>query len=97
MGRVSEKISIAGAVADRYPDRALAIWKDLAEKEIALTKPNAYETAAGYLRKVRTLLKKLKRENEWKDYLSQLRQANIRKRSFLEILDRLESRPIIKT
>ena len=88
---------IAGAVADRYPDRALAIWKDLAERQIALTKPSAYETAAGYLRKVRTLLKKLKRENEWQAYLLQLRQANIKKRSFIEILNRLESRPIIKT
>ena len=88
---------IAGAVADRYPDRALAIWKDLAERQIALTKPSAYETASGYLRKVRERLKKAKREYEWKDYLSKLRQANIRKRSFIEILDRLESRPIIKT
>ena len=52
--------SVAEAVADRYPDRALAIWKNLAERQIALTKPNAYETAAGYLRKVRELLKKAK-------------------------------------
>ena len=92
-----QEVSIAEAVAEHYPDRALAIWKGLAEKEIALTKPSAYETAAGYLRKVRTLLKKLKRENEWQAYLLQLRQANIKKRSFIEILNRLESRPIIKT
>jgi uncharacterized Zn finger protein len=88
---------IAGALADRYPDRALAIWKDLAERQIALTKPSAYETAAGYLRKVRECLKKLKREPEWKDYLSKLRQANTRKSKLLQILDRLEGHPIIKT
>jgi uncharacterized Zn finger protein len=92
-----QEVSIAEAVTEHYPDRALAIWKGLAEKEIALTKPRAYETAAGYLRKVRTLLKELKRENEWQAYLLQLRQANIKKRSFIEILNRLESRPIIKT
>jgi uncharacterized Zn finger protein len=89
--------SVAKAVADRYPDRALAIWKNLAERQVALTKPSAYETAAGYLRKVRTLLKELKRESEWQIYSSQLRQANIKKRSFLQVLDRLDRRPIIKT
>ena len=35
---------IAEAVADDYPDRALVIWKNLAEKQIALTKPKAYES-----------------------------------------------------
>jgi uncharacterized Zn finger protein len=88
---------IAGAIADQYPDRALTLWKGLAEREIAQTKPSAYETASGYLRKVREWLKKLKREPEWKDYLSKLRQANLRKRNFIEILDRLDNRPIIKT
>jgi uncharacterized Zn finger protein len=92
-----QEVSIAEAVTEQYPDRALAIWKGLAEKEIALTKPRAYETAAGYIRKVRTLLKKLKRESEWQAYLLQLRQANLKKRSFIEILNHLESRPIIKT
>jgi uncharacterized Zn finger protein len=89
--------SVAEAVADRYPDRAVSIWKGLAERQIALTKPNAYETAAGYLRSIRELLKKLKRECEWKDYASKLRQANTRKSRFVETLDRLDSRPIIKT
>jgi hypothetical protein len=32
---------------------------------IALTKPKAYEVAAGYLRKVHRVLKKLGREKEW--------------------------------
>ena len=86
---------IAGAVVDLYPDRAIAIWKNLAEKQIALTQPKAYETAAVYLRKVHNFLKKLKRENEWKDYLLQLRQANARKTKLIEILSRLEGRRIV--
>ncbi len=89
--------NVAEAVANRYPDRSVAIWKDLAERQIALTKPNAYETAAGYLRSIRDLFRKLKREYEWKDYASQLRQANTRKSRFVQILDRLDSRPIIIT
>ncbi|HEX2201072.1 MAG TPA: SWIM zinc finger family protein [Gammaproteobacteria bacterium] len=86
---------IAQAVADAYPDRALAIWKKRAEAQIALTDTRAYETAAGYLRKVYRLLTKLERREEWKGYLSELRRSNARKRRLLEILDRLEDRRII--
>ena len=86
---------IAQAVADAYPDRALAIWKKMAESQIALTGTRAYETAAGYLRKVYRLLTKLERKEEWKSYLSELRRSNARKRRLLEILDRLEERRII--
>ena len=86
---------IAGAVVDLYPDRAIAIWKNLAEKQIALTQPKAYETAAVYLRKVHNFLKKLERENEWKGYLSELRKTNARKKRLIQILDRLDSRRII--
>jgi uncharacterized Zn finger protein len=86
---------VAEAVADHYPDRALAIWKIVAEKQIALTKPKAYETAAIYLRKVHSLLKRMKREEEWKNYLVELRQANARKSKLIEILSRLEGRRIV--
>jgi len=86
---------IAGAVVDLYPDRAIAIWKNLAEKQIALTQPAAYETAAVYLRKVHHSLKKLARESEWKSYLSELREANARKKRLIQILDRLETRRVI--
>jgi uncharacterized Zn finger protein len=82
-------------VADTYPDRALAIWKKMAEAQIALTDTRAYETAAGHLRKVYRLLTKLERKEEWKSYLSELRRSNAPKRRLLEILDRLEDRPII--
>jgi uncharacterized Zn finger protein len=87
---------VAEAVADYYPDRALAIWKNVAEKQIAVTQPKAYEAAAGYLRKVHALLKRLQRESEWKGYLSNLRQVNARKKKLLEILDRLEGRRIVE-
>jgi len=52
--------------------------------------------AAVYLQKARELLKRLKKEDEWKSYLSQLRQENARKTKCVEILDRLEGRRIIE-
>ena len=87
---------IAEAVAGAYPDRAVAIWKQLAEKQIALTKPKAYEEAAGYLRKVHRVLKQLGKEQDWQGYLAALRRANERKRRLVQILDTLAGRRIIE-
>jgi uncharacterized Zn finger protein len=87
---------VAEAVADHYADRAIDIWKSIAERQIALTKPKAYETAVVYLRKVHGLLRKLRRESEWKDYLLKVRQANLRKTKLIEILHRLDGRRIVE-
>lgn len=87
---------IAEAVAGSYPDRAVAIWKQLAEKQIALTKPKAYEEAAGYLRKVRRALTQLGKERDWQGYLAALRRANERKRRLVQILDILAGRRIVE-
>jgi uncharacterized Zn finger protein len=86
---------IAEAIVQRYPERALDIWKKLAEAYIAQTQTRAYEQASGYLRKLRDLLKKLGRAREWQSYLTDLRQVNVRKRRLLELLDDLEGRRII--
>ena len=88
--------SIAEAVEGTYPDRAVAIWKQLAEQQIALTKPKAYEEAARYLRKVHRVLKQLGKEPAWQDYLAALRRANERKRRLVEMLDTLTGRRIIE-
>jgi uncharacterized Zn finger protein len=87
---------IAEAVMEAYPDRAVAIWKQLAEKQIALTKPKAYEEAAGNLRKVHRVQKQLGKEQEWQSYLASLRRANERKRRLVQILDTLSGRRIVE-
>jgi uncharacterized Zn finger protein len=88
---------VAKAIAEGYPDRAIAIWKKLAEGQIAQTQPKAYEVAAGFLRNMRRTFKKLGRDKEWQSYITGLRQANARKRRLLEVLDSLDGRPIIGT
>jgi len=88
---------VAEAIAEGYPDRAIAIWKKLAEGQIAQTQPKAYEVAAGFLRSMRRTSKKLGRGKEWQSYIAGLRQANARKRRLLEVLDSLDGRPIIET
>jgi uncharacterized Zn finger protein len=95
-GNDSWEDGVAVVVADSYPDRAIAIWKKIAEKQISLTQPKYYEVAARYLRKVSRLLIKLGREKDWHSYVSELRTVNAKKKRFIEILDGLTGRPIVQ-
>jgi len=81
---------VADAVADEFPDRAVAIWRKIAESHIAQTKPSAYQEAAVYLRKIKTVLEKQQRANEWQELLQNLRKQNARKKKLIEVLDQLE-------
>jgi uncharacterized Zn finger protein len=88
---------IAEAIAEAFPERAIAIWKKLAESQIAQTQPGAYQQAAVYLTNMRRLSRQTRKEEEWKSYIAGLRSANIRKRRLLEVLDGLTGKPIIET
>jgi len=86
---------VARAVADRYPDRAIEIWKKMAENLIAEVKPKAYEEAAVYLGKIQRVLKKRKKDKEWQKYILEIRHEHFRKRKLLEILDGLNGKRIM--
>jgi len=86
---------IAEAVVAMYPERAVAIWKQLAEEQISLTKPKAYEAASDHLRKVGRVLKRQGQEQDWQGYLAALRRAHERKRRLVEMLDMLSGRRIV--
>jgi uncharacterized Zn finger protein len=87
---------VAEAVAEAHPDRAAALYREIIDGYIALTSPSAYEAALPYLRKLRDLLHRLKRASEWREYLAGLRETERRKRRLMEVLDRLERRPIVE-
>lgn len=86
---------IAKAIQDYAPERAVSIWKTIAEGLIRHTKPSAYEQAAGYLRKIEKVMKRQKKKSQWDRYINSLRGTHARKRRFIEILDQSDSRPII--
>jgi len=88
---------VAQVVAKRYPDEALAIWKRLVKGLIAQTKPAAYRSAVPYLKKIRGLLERSERKNEWDRFLNAVRAENARKRKLLEILDGLTNKPLIES
>lgn len=86
---VLDENRIADAIADAYPDRAIAIWKQLTEAQIAQTQVRAYEVAVSLLRKLKRPLERQGRGEEWRRYIAELRSANARKRRLVEMLDAL--------
>lgn len=88
---------VARAIADQYPDRAVEIWKTMAENLIAEAKPKAYERAAVYLGKIQRVMKKTKKNKQWQEYILKIRHEHARKTKLLEILDGLNDKPIMAT
>jgi uncharacterized Zn finger protein len=80
---------VADAVVHAYPERAAAIWQQLAEAHIVQTNPAAYQEAALFLRKLRRVWAHQGTGAAWRDYLTELRSANRRKRRLVEVLDAL--------
>jgi uncharacterized Zn finger protein len=88
--------SVAATVAETYPERALEIYRDGVDANLKQASISAYETVAAYLKKMRPILKSLDRGPEWNDLVAEIR-VNYRNRPrFMEILDRLEARPILQ-
>jgi len=81
---------VAQAISEAYPERAVGIWKRLAEDCIARTQPKAYEQAADYLLCMRDTLHRIGKEDEWRTHLTGLRHMNARKRRLMGILDTVD-------
>lgn len=90
---------VAEAIKSAYPERAIAIWQETAESNIARVQTSGYEAAAPYLRKMKNALTRAGRKQEWDEYLASLREENNRRPRCLEMLDRLQGgrRRIINT
>jgi uncharacterized Zn finger protein len=87
---------IATAIADAYPDRAITMWKNMVDSQLTRAEWRSYETAATYLRKIHSTSKKHGQEQEWKTYLADLRQANLRRPRLVQTLDGLTGKPIVE-
>jgi uncharacterized Zn finger protein len=81
---------VAEAIQTHAPERSVAIWQALAEGQIAMVKPRAYQTAAGYLRTAERVMKRSKKEAAWRQYLQTIRQQHFRKRRLIEILEEFD-------
>ena len=90
---------VAEAIKSAHPERALDIWQEAAEEQIARVSTSGYEAAIPYLRKTKNALTRAGRKQEWEAYLTSLREQNSRRPRCLEVLDRLKGgrRRIIDT
>ena len=81
---------VAEAIKSAHPERAIAIWRETAEEQIARVSTRGYEAAVPYLRKMKNALTRAGRKQEWEAYLTSLREQNSRRPRCLEVLDRLK-------
>ncbi|MFO8082093.1 MAG: hypothetical protein R6V07_17570 [Armatimonadota bacterium] len=81
---------VADAIADSRPDKAIAIWRDLVESAIEAKNRSAYEQALPSLKKMRQTLVDAGREEEWKSYLTCLRDEYSRRWAFIETISTLK-------
>jgi uncharacterized Zn finger protein len=82
---------VATAVRDFAPERSVALWKKLAEAQIAVVKPRAYAEAAVFLRKIKKLTAEQGMTVQWHAYIQSLRTEHSRKIRLMDVLDSLSS------
>ncbi len=96
-GRGAHADRVAEAVAKAHPQRSLDIYRQQIDQNLTQASVGAYETVAAYLRKIKPIMKTIDREHEWKQLVEDIRLRYRNRSRFMEILDRLEDRPILKT
>ena len=89
--RSSHAEAIAQAVKKTHPDVSLKIWRGEAEALIARVKPSAYRDAMPYLKKMQSLMRSLKCDDDYRRYIAGLRQQHKAKRKLMEELDALDN------
>jgi len=87
---------VAAAVTESHPERSLAIYRQRVDDHLPHASASAYEAVAGYLRKMRPILQSLHRETEWNGLLADIRLRYKNRPKFVEILDKLDPRPIVE-
>jgi len=87
---------VAAAVTESHPERSLTIYRQRVDDYLPHTGVSAYESVAGYLRKMRPILQRLHRESEWDGLLADIRLRYKNRPRFMETLDNLDPRPIVE-
>jgi uncharacterized Zn finger protein len=67
------KLEVAKAAEKDFPQEAITIYKDKAQRAINERSRNSYATAAGYLKRVKTLYQRIGASREWDSTIQALR------------------------
>jgi uncharacterized Zn finger protein len=87
---------VAAAVTESHPERSIAIYRQRMDDNLPHASASAYEAVAGYLRKMRPIFQGLHRNSEWDGLLADIRLRYKNRPKFMEILDKLDPRPIVE-
>jgi uncharacterized Zn finger protein len=87
----------AAAVTSSHPERAIAIYREALDAQLPDANQTAYESATGYLKKLRPIYKAVGRENEWIALVASIRETYRNRPRFMDLLDGLEGRTIIQS
>jgi len=88
---------VAKAIAAAHPKRALEIYRRKLDSHLKHANVSAYETCAACLRNMRPIFKTLDQEDHWNELLADVRHNYGNRPRFMEILDRLQGRPIVQS
>lgn len=86
---------VAEAVAPSHPEYALGLYRKRLDRSLGTASGSAYQESARLLRKIRGLLERLDRAEEWAQLLGMIRAQYRRRPNFMEILDQLEGGTIV--
>ena len=88
---------IAAAVATSHPEQSLAIYHQNIKQLLTRADQKNYFGIRTYLKMMKPILTKLKRLDQWKSLLNDLRTEYRRRPRFVEVLDALDDRTIVQT
>ena len=88
---------VAEAVAEVYPERAIAIYTAALNAQLPHAQQSSYESATACLRKLRPLYESLKRASEWTALVASIREKYRNRPRFMDLLDGLEGRSIVQS
>lgn len=86
---------IADVILEKYPEKAILIWKQLAETVINLKKPGLYQVAVRFLLKGKDASQKIGKSGEFDEYILHLKTEHAKKRRFIQDMAVLEGKRII--
>lgn len=80
-------LNLAAKRENEHPNDALPIYQRQIEPTLDRKNNDAYREAIGLLRKVRALMVRLERKEDFADYLDKVRAGHKPKRNFMKLLD----------
>jgi uncharacterized Zn finger protein len=86
--------AVAAAVVSSHPERAIEIYRAQVDGHLPQASTSAYDTVAQYLKKLRPIQEAIGRADEWTRLVQDIRERYRNRPRFMEILDRLDNRPI---